>query len=142
MSVAVAARFHLAFPVRELAPTRAFYEDLLGCRVGRSAERWIDFDFFGHQISAHVAPDELAEAGRNAVDGKAVPVRHFGAILPWEDWERLASRLEEHGVEWIIEPYVRFQGQVGEQGTMFLRDPSGNCLEFKSFRDMSQVFAT
>jgi uncharacterized protein len=142
VSVQVQARFHLAFPVLALEPTRAFYGDVLGCPVGRRAERWIDFDFFGHQISAHVAPDELADVASNEVDGKAVPVRHFGAILAWDDWETLGQRLHAHGATFVIEPYVRFQGQVGEQGTMFVRDPSGNCLEFKSFRDMSQVFAT
>lgn len=142
MSVTVGARFHLAFPVADIEATRAFYTDVLGCAVGRQAERWIDFDFFGHQISAHVAPDELADAARNEVDGKSVPVRHFGAILEWDAWEALAQRLAAGGAQWIIEPYVRFAGLTGEQGTMFVRDPSGNCLEFKAFRDMTQVFAT
>ncbi len=142
MSVQVTARFHLAFPVQELEATRSFYEDVLGCAAGRLADSWIDFDFFGHQISAHVAPDELSDAARNEVDGKAVPVRHFGAILEWDDWEAVAQRLTQAGASFVIEPYVRFAGQVGEQGTFFVKDPSGNCLEFKSFRDMSRVFAT
>lgn len=132
--------FHLAFPVTDLEETRAFYTGLLGCGVGREAERWIDFDFFGHQISAHVSP-EAAATPTNPVDGDAVPVRHFGCILPWDDWHALADRLKAAGIAFIIEPHVRFKGQVGEQATMFFRDPSGNALEFKSFQDMSQVFA-
>lgn len=134
--------FHLAFPVKDLASTRGFYESLLGCRVGRTAETWIDFDFFGHQISAHVKPEETALARTNAVDGDEVPVRHFGAILEWGDWQALADRLSAAGTRFIIEPHVRFEGEVGEQGTFFLLDPSGNALEFKSFRDMSRVFAS
>ena len=141
MTVTVGARFHLAFPVNDLDLTRTFYRDLLGCTVGRSAERWIDFDFFGHQISAHLSPEECGDPSRNEVDHKAVPVRHFGAILPWDDWVSLRHRLEEEGIDWVIEPYLRFAGEAGEQGTMFIRDPSGNCLEFKTFRDMAQVFA-
>jgi len=134
--------FHLAFPVKDLASTRGFYETLLGCRVGRTAETWIDFDFFGHQISAHVKPEETALARTNAVDGDDVPVRHFGAILEWDDWQALADRLSAAGTRFIIEPHVRFKGEVGEQGTFFLLDPSGNALEFKSFRDMSRIFAS
>lgn len=133
--------FHLAFPVRDLEETRRFYAEVLGCRVGREAERWIDFDFYGHQISAHVRPDEVAQARTNEVDGDAVPVRHFGAILPWDEWHRLAERLQAAGTRFIIEPHVRFQGQTGEQATMFFLDPSGNALEFKSFQDESQIFA-
>jgi extradiol dioxygenase family protein len=132
--------FHLAFPVRDIESTRHFYATLLGCRVGREAERWIDFDFHGHQISAHVS-DELAAAPTNEVDGDAVPVRHFGLILPVPEWQTLAARLRAAGVRFIIEPHVRFQGEVGEQHTMFVLDPSGNALEFKAFGDMRSVFA-
>jgi hypothetical protein len=133
--------FHLAFPVSDLEATRRFYVELLGCTVGREAERWIDFDFFGHQISAHLRPDEVAKAQTNEVDGDQVPVRHFGAILAWDAWHALAEKLQAADTAFVIEPHVRFQGQVGEQATMFLLDPSGNALEFKSFQDMSQVFA-
>ncbi|WP_416867682.1 MAG: VOC family protein [Imperialibacter sp.] len=133
--------FHLAFPVSDIEATRKFFTEVIGCKVGRSAEKWIDFDFFGHQISAHLKPDEVAQAKTNEVDGDKVPVRHFGAILQWEEWHELADRLTKQGVEFIIEPHVRFKGEVGEQATMFFLDPSGNALEFKSFQDMSQVFA-
>ena len=133
--------FHLAFPVTDLEATRTFYVELLHCRVGRESDRWIDFDFFGHQITAHLAPDEARPVGRNPVDGKQVPVRHFGAVLPWPHWQELADRLRRSGVDFLIEPYIRFEGRTGEQGTMFLTDPSGNGLEFKSFRDARQLFA-
>lgn len=133
--------FHLAFPIRDIEETRIFYGELLGCEIGRSTEKWIDFNFFGHQLSAHVKPDELAQAKRNEVDGKDVPVRHFGAILPWEEWHTLAEKLKASGVEFVIEPYIRFKGEVGEQATMFFLDPAGNALEFKSFQDPSQIFA-
>lgn len=133
--------FHLAFPIRDIEETRDFYGDLLGCEIGRSTEKWIDFNFFGHQLSAHVKPDELAQAKRNEVDGKNVPVRHFGAILPWEEWHVLADKLRAFRIEFIIEPYIRFKGEVGEQATMFFLDPAGNALEFKSFQDPSQIFA-
>jgi extradiol dioxygenase family protein len=133
--------FHLAFPVADLATTRAFYGGMLGCREGRSAETWIDFDFFGHQISAHLRPEEVKLAATNAVDGDDVPVRHFGAILAWDDWNKLADRLRAANTRFIIEPHIRFKGEVGEQATMFMLDPSGNALEFKSFRDMAKVFA-
>ncbi len=134
--------FHLAFPVKDLEQTRTFYEGLLGCTVGRTAERWIDFDFWGHQLSAHLTDQPMTEPLTNPVDGKQVPVRHFGAILHMDDWEALAARLQAHGVSFIIEPYTRFKGEVGEQATMFLLDPSGNALEFKAFRDFNQIFAT
>lgn len=134
--------FHLAFPVHDLAAARHFYETVLGCRVGRTDPRWIDFDFFGHQITAHLKPEETAVARTNAVDGDQVPVRHFGAILDWADWEALGERLRAAGLDFLIEPHVRFKGQVGEQGTMFVKDPSGNALEFKSFRDKSRIFAS
>ncbi|GAB3227306.1 VOC family protein [Algoriphagus aestuariicola] len=133
--------FHLAFPIRDIEETRAFYGDLLGCDIGRSTDKWIDFNFFGHQLSAHIKPEELANAKTNAVDGKNVPVRHFGAILDWEEWHQLADKLKSYGIEFVIEPYIRFKGEVGEQATMFFLDPCGNALEFKSFQDPSQIFA-
>jgi extradiol dioxygenase family protein len=133
--------FHLAFPVHDLAAARAFYGGLLGCAEGRSSEQWIDFDFHGHQLVAHLAPDELRAAATNAVDGHAVPVRHFGAVLDWQAWHDLADRLREAGVAFLIEPGIRFVGQVGEQATMFFLDPSGNAVEFKAFKDPSQIFA-
>jgi extradiol dioxygenase family protein len=133
--------FHLAFPVTDLEATRAFYAGLLGCAVGREAERWIDFDFFGHQISAHLVDAPPERAPENPVDGDGVPARHFGAVLEWEHWQALAERLRAAGVRFRIEPRVRFRGEVGEQATMFLDDPSGNALEFKSFRDPARLFA-
>lgn len=133
-------RFHLAFPVTDIEATRRFYTEMLGCSVGREAERWIDLDFHGHQISAHLV-DDLDQAARNPVDGKSVPTRHFGLILEWSEWEKLAERLREAAVDFLIEPYVRFEGEVGEQGTFFVIDPSGNALEFKTFRDMEDIFA-
>ena len=135
--------FHLAFPVRDIPEARAFYGELLGCPEGRSSAKWVDFDFFGHQLVAHLVRSEPgeADAGKNPVDGDAVPVPHFGAVLDWDDWEGLGERLRTAGHTFVIEPRVRFQGQVGEQGTFFVRDPSGNALEFKSFRDPSRLFA-
>ena len=132
--------FHLAFPVDDLDAARAFYVDLLGCGVGRTSEKWIDFDFWGHQVVAHLAPG-AGEAERNAVDGHQVPSRHFGVVMAWDDWEALAEKLQAADANFIIEPYVRFEGEVGEQGTMFVTDPSGNALEFKTFKDMDQLFA-
>lgn len=134
--------FHLAFPVHDLGAARAFYGGLLGCPEGRSSDRWVDFDFFGHQVVAHLAPPDGAASPTNRVDGKEVPVRHFGVILPWRDWHDLAERLRAAAVDFVIEPGIRFPGQVGEQATMFLLDPSGNALEFKSFRDPARIFAT
>lgn len=133
--------FHLAFPVDDLAHARAFYGGLLGCPEGRSSESWVDFDFYGHQVVAHLSPDEVGRARANQVDGKEVPVRHFGVILGWDEWHALADRLRAAGVRFIIEPGIRFAGQVGEQATMFLLDPAGNALEFKTFRDMGRIFA-
>jgi hypothetical protein len=133
--------FHLAFPVTSLEKARAFYGALLGCREGRSASDWVDFDFYGHQIVAHLAPDEAGHKSTNAVDGDNVPVRHFGAILPMVEWERLAAKLKAAGQSFIIEPHVRFKGEVGEQATMFLLDPCGNALEFKAFKDIGRLFA-
>lgn len=135
-------RFHLAFPVKELDQTLAFYRDLLGCETGRSSDKWIDFNFFGHQVVAHVSPEDAGKSAINEVDGHEVPAKHFGVILEWEDFEELADRLKQHGQEFIIEPYIRFKGEPGEQATMFLLDPSGNALEFKAFRNESQIFAT
>jgi extradiol dioxygenase family protein len=133
--------FHLAFPVKDIAEARRFYGGLLGCSEGRSSDAWVDFDFYGHQLVAHLAPEECGHKATSAVDDHEVPVRHFGAILPMGEWEALAARLKSANVEFVIEPYVRFKGEVGEQATMFFLDPSGNALEFKSFADMSQVFA-
>ena len=134
-------RFHLAFPVRDLAEARAFYGGLLGCPEGRSSDEWVDFDFHGHQIVAHLSPAEAGHRETNLVDGEDVPVRHFGVILTVPQWNELAARLQAAGVKFVIEPQVRFKGQPGEQATMFFFDPSGNALEFKAFGDMSQVFA-
>jgi uncharacterized protein len=133
--------FHLAFPVRDLPSTRAFYGGLLGCAEGRSADEWVDFDFFGHQISAHVAPLACRPIESHDVDGDDVPVRHFGLVLAWSGWHALKARLDRAGVAYRIEPHVRFQGEVGEQATLFLDDPSGNVLEFKSFQDPARLFA-
>jgi uncharacterized protein len=133
-------RFHLAFPVHDLAAARRFYGDLLGCPEGRSAERWVDFDFFGHQISAHLVDQPSERDATNPVDGDEVPARHFGAILAWADFEALRDRLIAAGVRFRIPPRVRFAGQVGEQATMFFDDPSGNALELKAFRDPDDVF--
>ena len=135
-------RFHLAFPVRDLAEARAFYGGLLGCPEGRSAPDWVDFDLYGHQIVAHLAPSEARAAATNAVDGEAVPVRHFGLILEPADWRALAERLRAAEVRFLIEPQVRFEGAAGEQSTLFLLDPSGNALEFKAFADEAMIFAT
>lgn len=133
--------FHLAFPVRDLDETRRFYADVLGCRIGRSSDTWVDFDLFGHQMSAHRVAAGAASSG--SVDGVGVPIPHFGVVLTMEAWEALAARLEKmEGVDWIHEPMVRFKGEPGEQATFFIRDPSGNALEFKGFRSMDTVFAT
>lgn len=135
--------FHLAFPVHDLDAARAFWGGLMGCAEGRSAETWVDFDFYGHQIVAHLAPGRTgtADAATNPVDGHGVPVPHFGIVLAMEDWQALAQRLKNAGVEFGIEPYVRFAGQTGEQATMFFRDPSGNAIEIKAFADPAQLFA-
>ena len=134
--------FHLAFPVSNLEATKDFFIDCLGCSTGRQSERWIDFNFFGHQVVAHLADDEHAPATTNPVDGKQVPASHFGVILDWDDWHHLAEKLKTAGIDFLIEPNIRFEGEVGEQATMFFQEPSGNALEFKSFKDMSQIFAT
>jgi len=138
--------FHLAIPVRDLVSSREFYGRVLGCPEGRSADKWVDFDFFGHQLVCHVvqpASGSAPRAGSNPVDGHDVPVPHFGLVLEMPDWEALAARLKAAGQRFVIEPHVRFRGQPGEQATMFLTDPSGNALEFKAFRDIAgQLFAT
>lgn len=133
--------FHLAFPVHDLAAARAFYGGLLGCREGRASDTWVDFDFHGHQIVAHLDPGGTGRRHNNPVDGHDVPVPHFGVILSLPDWERLAQRLRAAGVAFVIEPTIRFRGEVGEQATMFLCDPSGNALEFKAFADPARIFA-
>jgi extradiol dioxygenase family protein len=141
-STVVIPPFHLAFPVRDIPEARAFYGELLGCSEGRSSPDWVDFNFYGHQIVAHLSPEECNVGGAtSAVDDHAVPVRHFGAILPMNLWESLAKKLADAGTTFVIKPYVRFKGQVGEQATMFFMDPSGNALEFKSFANMDSLFA-
>lgn len=134
--------FHLAIKVDDLSRSREFYGALLGCQEGRSAETWVDFNFYGHQLVCHLAPDAGAGVHHNPVDGDQVPVPHFGVVLAMSDWEDLAERLQGAGVSFVIEPHVRFKGQPGEQATMFLLDPCGNALEFKSFADIeNQLFA-
>ena len=133
--------FHLAFPIKDIEITKSFYSNFLGCEIGREDKKWVDFNFFGHQLSAHVKPDELKLAKKNTVDGKDVPVRHFGVVLGWDEWHDLSKKLKKLKVKFIIDPYIRFKGEIGEQATMFFLDPSGNALEFKSFKDSSQIFA-
>ncbi len=133
--------FHLAFPVHDLAAARAFYGGLLGCPEGRSSDEWVDFDFHGHQIVAHLVPDAQARAAGNAVDGNFVPVPHFGLVMAMADWKDLARRLEAAGTDFVIPPTLRFRGQPGEQATMFFRDPSGNALEIKAMADPANLFA-
>ena len=133
--------FHLAFPVKDLEESRRFYGEILGCQEGRSSNEWIDFNLFGHQIVAHLAPDAVGVRHRNEVDADHVPIPHFGIVLEMENFKAFAQRLQIKGVEFIIEPKIRFAGETGEQATMFFLDPSGNALEFKGFADFSQVFA-
>jgi uncharacterized protein len=133
--------FHLAIPVSDLAAARQFYGELFGCSEGRSSAQWIDYDFFGHQLVVHLVAGVSGPAGHNSVDDHAVPVPHFGVVLGWDDWHALAERLRSRGTRFVIEPGIRFAGQVGEQATLFLLDPSGNALEFKAFRDIGQLFA-
>ena len=135
--------FHLAFPVHDLSAAREFYGTFLGCEEGRSDETWVDFNLYGHQIVTHVTPSATpadSDLDSNPVDGHDVPVPHFGVVLPWEEWEQLAARLQTAGMKFVIEPYVRFAGETGEQATMFFLDPSGNALEFKAFRDPEELF--
>jgi extradiol dioxygenase family protein len=133
--------FHLAFPVHDLAAARSFYGDLLGCPEGRSSDQWIDFDFFGHQIVAHLDPAMEPRRHHNPVDGHDVPVPHFGAVLTMTEWEKLAAKLQAAGTTFVIEPTVRFRGQPGEQATMFFTDPSGNALELKAMANPANLFA-
>jgi len=133
--------FHVAFPVHDISLARKFYGELLGCPEGRSADDWVDFNFYGHQIVAHLAPAETGIAQRNAVDGHGVPVRHFGIVLPMVDWEAASARLKAAKVEFVIEPYIRFKGEPGEQATMFFLDPSGNAVEIKAFASLESLFA-
>ncbi|WP_226633969.1 VOC family protein [Novosphingobium profundi] len=139
--MAVTHPFHLAFPVDDLEAARAFYLGVLGCNEGRSSDEWVDFDFFGHQIVAHLAPEETGTVKANAVDGHGVPVRHFGIVLSMAKWQALADTLEAAGIDFIIAPYIRFEGEPGEQATMFFADPAGNAIEIKAFADMEQLFA-
>jgi len=133
--------FHLAFPVHDLALARQFYGGLLGCSEGRSADDWVDFNFFGHQIVAHLSPNDIGAAAVNAVDGHNVPTRHFGVVLEMDQWQALADKLNAAGVDFVIAPYVRFKGEPGEQATMFFLDPSGNAIELKAFADLAALFA-
>ncbi len=133
--------FHLAFPVKDLQETLIFYTEILGCSTGRTSDQWIDFNLYGHQVVAHLSPEEAGLAARNDVDGDQVPVRHFGVVLTMEQWEDLTERLKQKQIDFIIEPHVRFRDQPGEQATMFFLDPSGNALEFKAFKDMDRLFA-
>lgn len=139
--------FHLAIQVRDLQEARQFYRDTLGCSEGRSSDSWLDLNLFGHQLVVHLNPS-IGKHGQvshhaNAVDGHGVPVPHFGVVLEMEDWQQLAKRLKHHGIEFLIEPYIRFKGLPGEQATLFFKDPSGNAIEFKSFKDIdAQLFAT
>ena len=133
--------FHLAFPVHDLSAARQFYGELLGCPEGRSSDDWVDFNFYGHQIVAHLAPDECGHHQTSKVDGHNVPVRHFGAVLSLPEWDRLAARLEAQGTKFVIEPCVRFKGEPGEQATMFFLDPSGNAIEFKAFASLDNLFS-
>jgi extradiol dioxygenase family protein len=137
------APFHLAVPVYDLEKCRHFYREIIGCSEGRSSDKWVDFNFFGHQLVIHQVPptEKTTDSPSNPVDGKNVPVPHFGVVLSWNDWENLAARLTAQNIHFIIEPYIRFQGEIGEQATLFFMDPDGNALEFKAFKDLSQLFA-
>ncbi len=133
--------FHVAVPVHNLDECRTFYRDVLGCEEGRSAKQWVDFNFFGHQFVIHYKPKSEEETHTNPVDGKNVPVPHYGVVLPWDTFQTFSKELIEKGIDFVIEPYIRFEGEPGEQATMFFLDPSGNALEFKAFKDMGQLFA-
>ena len=132
--------FHLAIPVDDLAKNRTFYRDVLNCPEGRSSNQWVDFDFYGHQLVIHEQKIDPVAESTNPVDGHDVPIPHFGVVLKWEEWESLADRLKQHNIHFVIEPYVRFEGEPGEQATMFFKDPAGNSLEFKAFKDIEQLF--
>ena len=133
--------FHLAIPVNNIQKCKIFYKEILGCMEGRSSDNWVDFDLFGHQLVIHFQESNNKSLHTNPVDGKDVPIPHFGVILEWENFKRFSSKLKKKGLEFIIKPYIRFEGEPGEQATMFFKDPSGNALEFKSFKDSSQIFA-
>ena len=133
-------RFHLAFPVHDLDAARVFYGEILGCKTGRESNKWIDFNFFDHQIVAHLAPHDCLDWQLNKVDGDHIPSRHFGVILNWYQWEKLYQMINEKNIDYYIKPKIRFKGKPGEQGTFFIQDPSGNILEFKSFKNDSMVF--
>lgn len=133
--------FHYAFPVNDLGAARQFYTEILGCRVGRSSAEWTDFDFYGHQIVAHLSQTKARQT-HNTVDDHAVPVPHFGVVLDWQNWTILAEKLRDSGLKFVIEPYIRFAGQVGEQATMFFLDPAGNAIEIKAFKNLDNLFAS
>lgn len=133
--------FHLAIPVNNVEKNRTFYRDVLGCSEGRSSDHWVDFNFFGHQLVIHYKESKQQEEYSNPVDGHNVPVPHFGVVLAWQQWHDFAERLKQHQIKFVIDPYIRFEGQVGEQATLFFKDPSGNALEFKAFKNMDQLFA-
>lgn len=139
--MAVISPFHIAIPVHNLDECRTFYRDTLKCEEGRSSDHWVDFNLFGHQLVIHYKPKSEESLHSNPVDGKSVPVPHYGVVLPWEDFQEFARELISKNVQFIIEPYIRFEGQVGEQATMFFSDPAGNALEFKAFKDIDQLFA-
>lgn len=132
--------FHLAFPVTDIQETRKWYQEILGCKIGRESDKWIDFDLFGHQVVAHLV-ENIEISGSSDVDGKKIPAMHFGVILEWKDWHIFSEKLKKKKIEFVIEPYIRFEGKVGEQATMFFKDPSGNYLEFKSFQSDEDIFA-
>ena len=133
--------FHIAIPVHNLQECRTFYREILGCEEGRSSDHWVDFNLFGHQLVIHYKPKSEEALHTNPVDGKNVPVPHYGVVLPWETFESFSAELQEKGIEFVIEPYIRFKGEVGEQATLFFLDPAGNALEFKAFRNIDQLFA-
>ncbi|MGA8009570.1 MAG: VOC family protein [Thiomonas sp.] len=140
-SQSVMPPFHLAFPVHDISAARKFYGEVLGCSEGRSSPDWVDFNFFGHQIVAHLAPSECGHKQLSAVDGHDVPVRHFGVVLPIDQWQEMAEKLKSIGTKFVIEPYTRFKGEAGEQATMFFLDPSGNAIELKAFANLDSLFA-
>ncbi|MGB3468660.1 MAG: VOC family protein [Cyclobacteriaceae bacterium] len=133
--------FHLAIPVDDLEKCRTFYRETMGCEEGRSDTHWVDFNFYGHQLVIHYKPSDGKDEFTNEVDGHNVPLPHFGVVLSWEDWENLADSLKAKGISFVIEPYIRFKGETGEQATMFFHDPAGNALEFKAFKNIDQLFA-
>ncbi|WP_040254800.1 VOC family protein [Psychroserpens mesophilus] len=139
--MSIISPFHIAIPVHNLEDCRTFYRDILNCEEGRSSDHWVDFNLFGHQLVIHYQPKSEETLHTNAVDGKSVPVPHYGVVLPWQIFQTFSKSIREKGVRFIIEPYIRFEGQIGEQATMFFLDPAGNALEFKAFKDMNQLFA-